>query len=63
MKNRWQPFKKEVVSEDEGSAKETALSLMGSNHKAKRKMVRIETVTELSVEDIENPSIRYQLER
>lgn len=63
MKNTWQPFKKEVVSEDEGSARETALSLIGSNHKVKRKMIRIETVTEVAAEDVENLAVRYQLER
>lgn len=63
MKNTWQPFKKEVVSEDEDSATEKALSLIGSNHRVKRKNVRIDTVTELSMEDAENLAVRYQLER
>ncbi|MFO8133425.1 MAG: 50S ribosomal protein L18Ae [Thermoplasmatota archaeon] len=63
MKNTWQPFKKEVVSEDEGGAREKVLSLIGSNHKVKRKMVRIENVVELSVDDVENLAVRYQLER
>lgn len=63
MKNKWQPFKKEVVSDDESSAEEKALSLIGSHHRVKRKMIRIEDIVELALENVENPVIRYQLER
>jgi large subunit ribosomal protein LX len=63
MKNRWQPFKKEVVSDDERGAKEKTLSLFGSHHRVKRKMIHIDTVEELSMEDVEDMTVRYQLER
>jgi len=63
MKNKWQLFKKEVVSDDESSAEEKALSLIGSHHRVKRKLIRIEDIVELALEDVENPAIRYQLER
>ena len=63
MKNKWQPFKKEVVSDNKSSAEDKALSLIGSHHRVKRKMIRIEDIVELALEDVENPAVRYQLER
>ncbi len=63
MKNTWQPFKKEVASDGEDAAREKVLSLIGSNHKVKRKNINIENVVEMSIDDVENLAVRYQLER
>jgi len=39
------------------------LSIMGSRHKVKRKMVKIEGVRELQKDEIEDAVIKYILER
>ncbi|RLF45678.1 MAG: 50S ribosomal protein L18a [Thermoplasmata archaeon] len=63
MKNKWQPFKKEVVSSSKPKAKEKVLSIMGSKHGVKRGMIKIEEVKEIPVEEIENLVVKYLLER
>jgi len=63
MGNMWQPFEKEVIGNSEEEAKERLLSIMGSRHKVKRKMVKIEGVRELQKDEIEDAVIKYILER
>ncbi len=63
MKDVWQPFDKEVIGNDEEEAKERLLSIMGSRHKVKRRMIKIEDVRELQKDEIEDPVIKYILER
>ncbi len=41
------PFKRVVSAESESLAREKALSLMGSEHKIKRRLVFIEKINEL----------------
>ena len=53
MKNIWHPFKKEIVSSSKPKAKEKVLSIIGSNHRVKRKKVKIEEIKEISPEEIE----------
>ena len=62
MKNIWQSFNKEVVGENKEAAKERILSTMGGRHKIKRKMIKIETITEVSLADIKDPLVKYIVE-
>ncbi|MEA2054062.1 MAG: 50S ribosomal protein L18Ae [Candidatus Thermoplasmatota archaeon] len=59
MKNTWQPFKKEIASSSKAKAKEKIVSIIGSNHRAKRKMIKIEEVKELSPDEVENLVVQY----
>lgn len=63
MKNSWQPFKKEVVSSSKPKAKEKVLSIIGSKHGVKRRMIKIKEVNEIPPEEVENPVVKYLLER
>ena len=59
----WQPFSKEVIGNDENEAKERLFSLLGSRHRVKRRMIKVETIKEVSKEEIEDPVIKYLVER
>ncbi|KAA0002649.1 MAG: 50S ribosomal protein L18a [Thermoplasmata archaeon] len=61
-KNMWYPFKKEIVSSSKVKAKEKVLSIIGSNHRVKRKKVEIKEVKELSPEEVEDPVVKYLIE-
>ena len=52
-------FTKEVIAEDENKAVEYVYSLIGSNHKVKRRFIRIREVKEVkNPDEIENPRIK-----
>ncbi len=40
----WMPFRKVVDAHSEGLAREKVYSLIGSNHKVKRNLIKIESV-------------------
>jgi len=40
----WAPFKKTIEAENENVAKEKIYSLIGSNHKIKRNLIKIDVV-------------------
>lgn len=63
MKNKWQPFAKEVVSSSEPKAKEKILSLIGSKHGVKRRVINIKEVEEIPAEKVENLVVKYLLEK
>ncbi len=63
MKNKWQPFTKEIISSSKPKAKEKIFSLMGSKHGVKRRVIEIEEIEEVSPEEVENPIVKYLLER
>ncbi len=63
MKNVWQPFSKEVVGENEEAAREKILSIIGSRHKVKRRFIKIAEIKELQKDEIEDPVVKYILER
>lgn len=63
MKNVWQPFTKEIEGEDEEEAVEKILSIIGSLHKVKRKMIKIEEIKELQKDEISNPVVKYKVEK
>lgn len=62
MGRKWQKFAKEIASNDEDTALERLLSDMGGRHRAKRKNIKISSITELKLEEIETPLVRDELE-
>ena len=58
-----QPFSKEVIGNDENEAKERLFSILGSRHRVKRRMIKVEAIREVSKEEIEDPVIKYLVER
>jgi ribosomal protein L20A (L18A) len=63
VKDRWQPFKKEVVGTTEDEALEAILSVMGSRHKVNRKQINIASITEVPLDDIEDAIVKYMVEK
>ncbi len=59
---RWQPFTIEVASADEPAAVEKVLSLIGSRHRVKRPLVRIDGVRTMTPEEITDHQVKYILE-
>jgi len=59
----WQPFSKEVIGNDENEAKERLFSILGSRHRVKRRMIKVEAIREVSKEEIEDPVIKYLVEK
>ncbi len=62
MGRKWQKFSKEVAGKDKDTALECLLSDMGGRHRAKRKNIKVSNITELKLEEIENPLVRDELE-
>jgi large subunit ribosomal protein LX len=62
MGDKWQKFRKEVASVDESTALECLVSDMGGRHRAKRKNIKVSTVTKLKLEEIEDPLVRDEVE-
>ena len=62
MGDKWQKFRKEIASMDENTALERLVSDMGGRHKTKRKNIKVAAVTELKLEEIEDPLIRDEVE-
>ncbi len=56
-----QPYTIEVAAENEDAAKEQILSTIGSRHKCKRWEIKIDSVKELSNEDITDPVVKYKV--
>lgn len=61
-KKRQHSFAKEILGENEEQAKERILSIVGSNHRVKRRDIDLVSITELAPEEVQNPVVRYQLE-
>ena len=59
----WQPFSKEVIGNDENGAREWIYSVLGSRHRVKRRMIKIEEMKEISKDEIEDPVIKYMVEK
>ena len=57
----WQPFALEVAADDEKSAVEKTMALMGSRHKLKRKFLQIEGVKSLGSEEITDQAVKHLL--
>jgi len=54
---RWQKFVKDVRATKPSEALELVYSLLGSNHKVKRKHIRIYEVKEIPIEETKNLQI------
>jgi len=59
----WQPFSKEVIGNDENEARERLFSILGSRHRVKRRMIKIDNIQEISKDEIEDPVIKYMVEK
>jgi len=59
----WQPFSKEVIGNDENEARERLFSILGSRHRVKRRMIKIDNIKEVSKDEIEDPVIKYMVEK
>ena len=62
MGGRMSPFDREIEAEDEQDAREKMLSLLGSEHRCKRNRIKVETITEVPLDEVEDPLIRARIE-
>jgi large subunit ribosomal protein LX len=62
IKNKRHIFTKETLAKSEEEAQDYILSIVGSNHRVKRRMISINNITELAPEDVKNPVVKYKLE-
>lgn len=58
-----QKFSKEVLGSSKEEAIERIYSELGSKHKIKRRFIKIEDVREIKSEDVQDPVIKYLMER
>jgi large subunit ribosomal protein LX len=56
------PFSKEYVAADKKQVEEKALADLGSKHRAKRRDIKIEKVEELTLEQVQDTSIKHIVE-
>jgi ribosomal protein L20A (L18A) len=61
VKNRRHVFTKETLAKSQDEAQEHILSTIGGNHRIKRRVISINTITELKPEDVTNPVVKYKL--
>ncbi|RLF52800.1 MAG: 50S ribosomal protein L18a [Thermoplasmata archaeon] len=59
----WQTFRKEIIGNSEEEAKERIYSILGSRHKVKRRMIKIESIEEIQKNEISDPVIKYMVEK
>ena len=57
-----QPFTREVAAESQEEAVQRVLSELGSKHRAKRRDIAIQEVSEVPRAEIEDSVVAYQLE-
>lgn len=62
MGSKRQPFTLETLAEDEEEATEWAYSVLGSRHRAKRRMIDIDDVHAEDLEEVEDASVQFGLE-
>ncbi len=58
---QYQQFTKELLVENKQKAQELIFSFLGSNHRVKRRGIKIEKIERISAEDITNPIIKQQI--
>lgn len=61
MGRNWQSFTKEVMGESEEKTKEKLFSELGSRHRVKRRMIKIDSIEEISIDEVEDPVIAHLL--
>ena len=62
MGGTFSPFNREIEAEDEEDAKEKMMSLLGSEHRCKRNKIMVEAITEIPLDEVEDPLIRARIE-
>ena len=56
------PFDREIEADTEKDADEKIVSLIGSEHRCKRNNIKIESITDIPFDDIEDPLIKARIE-
>ncbi len=62
MRDTMSPFDREIEAMDEEDAREKMLSLIGSEHRCKRNKINVEAITEIPLDEVEDPLIRARIE-
>lgn len=62
MRDNMSPFDREIEAMDEEDAREKMLSLIGSEHRCKRNKIFVEAITEIPLDQVEDPLIRARIE-
>jgi large subunit ribosomal protein LX len=62
MRDLFSPFNREIEAMDKDDAREKMLSLIGSEHRCKRNKVKIESITEIPLDEVEDQLIRARIE-
>ncbi|NPA74506.1 MAG: 50S ribosomal protein L18a [Euryarchaeota archaeon] len=57
----WFKFTKDIVAEDENNALDIAYSLLGSKYGIKRRLIKIEAITEIDPAESQDPTVQYLL--
>ena len=63
MGENWRPFTKEIIGTTKQNAEGILLSEIGSKHRVKRRNITIKTIEEISVDQVENPVVKYVMEK
>lgn len=61
MGRNWQFFTKEVMGESKEKAKGKLFSELGSKHRVKRRMIKIDSIEGISMDEVEDPVIVHLL--
>ena len=62
MRRDMSPFDREIEADNEKDAYEKIVSLIGSEHRCKRNNIKIESITDIPFDDIEDPLIKARIE-
>jgi len=62
MRDTMSPFNREIEAMDEDDALEKMLSLIGSEHRCKRNKVKVESITEIPLDEVEDQLIKARIE-
>jgi large subunit ribosomal protein LX len=60
MGHHWQKFAKEFAATDEDEVRERCFSVFGSKHGVPRRLMRIDRIAEVPVDDVVDPVVRHQ---
>ena len=58
----YSPFNREIEAMDKDDAREKMFSLIGSEHRCKRNKIRVETIVEVPLDEVEDPIIKARIE-
>jgi large subunit ribosomal protein LX len=63
MGQDYHPFTLETLADTEEEAREWAFSVLGSKHRVRRTQVDIDQVTQPAPDEVEDPTVRSQLDK